>query len=143
MISEINDQYLTTNDHLKEENRRLKRHVEQLQKDLFLSKSQQLKTSKPFVDLTADDQSEDSDLEIIETECPAKKLRPNPPENVVIALDDEPDVVVEPEIAEPEQPEMAEPEPAPEVTKMDPDDDIKPPATSLSDLQQFILEAKI
>lgn len=143
MISEINDQYLTNNDHLKDENRRLKRQVEQLQKDLIASKAQQLKTSKPFVDLTADDQSEDSDLEIIETESPAKKPRINPPESisVVIALDDETEVEVdEPEIVEPE-PEPAA-EPAPEETKKDPDD-MKSEAAPLSELQsfeQFIIE---
>lgn len=144
MISEINDQYLTNNDHLKDENRRLKRQVEQLQKDLIASKALQLKTSKPFVDLTADDQEEDSDLEIIETESPAKRPRLNPPESisVVIALDDEPEVEVEVD-----EPEIVEPEPAsdpePEETGKDPDDMKNPTAPSMTDLQsfeQFIIE---
>lgn len=145
MISDINDQYLTNNDHLKDENRRLKRQVEQLQKDLIASKAQQLKTSKPFVDLTADDQEEDSDLEIIETETPAKRPRLNLPESipVVIALDDEPEILVE---VETDEPEIVEPEPgvepAPEETGKDPDD-MKNPAPSMTELQsleQFIIE---
>lgn len=139
MISEINDQYLTNNDHLKDENRRLKRQVEQLQKDLIASKAQQLKTSKPFVDLTADDQSEDSDLEIIETESTAKKPRLNPPESipVVIALDDEPEVEVdEPEIVEPAPVE----EPAPDETVKDPDGMKNPSMSDLQSFEQFIIE---
>lgn len=117
---------MARNDHLKGENRTLKRRVEQLQKKL----SQQLKTSKPFIDLTADDKEGDSDLEINETENPTKKPRMNSPESVSVIALDEPEPVDEPEIVEPE-PAL---NPAPEVTRMD-SDDMQNRGTSELDLQ--------
>lgn len=64
IISLVNDEYLKINNALKRENEKLIREITEF-------KSQQLKASKPFVDLTCDD---DSDVEIIDEE---KKKMPD------------------------------------------------------------------
>lgn len=63
LINGINDEYLKTNKALKDENKELKNHIGELQQEVAEVKVQQLRTSKPFVDLTCDD---DSDIEIVE-----------------------------------------------------------------------------
>lgn len=67
LIRSVNDDYLSTNEMLREENQQLKQQNQQISQELTVVKVQQLKSSKPFVDLTRDDDSsDDSDIEIIE-----------------------------------------------------------------------------
>lgn len=63
LISMVNDEYLKVNNALKRENTQLQSQNEKLKREIGELKSQQLKASKPFVDLTCDD---DSDVEIID-----------------------------------------------------------------------------
>jgi len=101
LISVVNDEYLTTNDSLRDENLQLKQQIVNLKQELQDVRVQRLKTSKPFVDLTNDDNS-DSDIEIIEDETvPAAKTEDNKPSVVLgstIELNDEAEI--EPEIAQ-------------------------------------------
>lgn len=63
LINSVNDEYLKINKNLKDENKELKTKLGSLQQEVAEIKVQKLRTSKPFVDLTCDD---DSDIEIVE-----------------------------------------------------------------------------
>lgn len=122
----MNDEYLKVNTLLERENEKLKKEITEL-------KSQQLKASKPFVDLTCDD---DSDVEIIDDE---KKhvVESIKPSEVIEVLDDaiESEVVIN----EPQQQPQA-----PEIYSIF-DLDLKNPYAiesrqALQDFENFILE---
>lgn len=79
-----------TNDGLTHENKQLQDEMERLHKELNRTKAQQLKASKPFVDLTNDDLDDDSDIEIVEvsqrkSQSQGKKV----PEQIQIFASDE------------------------------------------------------
>lgn len=91
LISVVNDEYLITNEHLRDQNKQLQQQIGSMNKELAEAKILQLRTSKPYVDLTHDD-VDDSDVEIIEEKLPVVAL-PAPiaaeaPEEV-IELEDE------------------------------------------------------
>jgi hypothetical protein len=67
LISLVNDEYLKVNNSLRKGYAQLEHQNEKLKREIIELKSQQLKASKPFVDLTADD---DSDVEIIDEKKP-------------------------------------------------------------------------
>lgn len=63
-MSVINDQYLNQNELLTQENTNLKRRLQLVQYESEVKKAKVVTLSKPFVDLTNDE--EDSDIEVIE-----------------------------------------------------------------------------
>jgi hypothetical protein len=67
LISLVNDEYLKVNNSLRKGYAQLEHQNEKLKREVIELKSQKLKASKPFVDLTADD---DSDVEIIDEKKP-------------------------------------------------------------------------
>lgn len=68
----VNDEYLKANKKLNEENEALRRQLQNVKQELTDVKIKQMRTSKPFVDLTRDENSDDSDIEIVE----AKSTKP-------------------------------------------------------------------
>lgn len=88
IISLVNDEYLKVNNALKRENTQLEQKNDKLQRELSALKAQQLKVSKPFVDLTCDD---DSDVEIVdEKKLEASAKIPDTKPSEVIEVDDDP-----------------------------------------------------
>lgn len=80
LLNGVNDEFLKMNKTLKDENKELKNQIGNLQDEVAEVKVQQLRTSKPFVDLTYDDDSDiDSDIEIVEENGPRddKKTKPS------------------------------------------------------------------
>lgn len=71
LINVVNDEYLNTNETLRDENQRLKDQLNSLKQDLQKAKAEQLRVAKPYVDLTHDI-SDDSDIEIIEDKSKPK-----------------------------------------------------------------------
>lgn len=100
LINVVNDEYLNTNENLRDENQQLKEQIANLKQELEKAKVHQLRVAKPFVDLTHDISDDDSDIEIVEdknaTAPPApapkqdekKEINPTPTSEV-IELDDE------------------------------------------------------
>lgn len=66
----INDEYLSQNELLRQENSNLKRRLLVVEEESEVKKAKVVTLSKPFVDLTNDDEL-DSDVEVIES-VPAK-----------------------------------------------------------------------
>lgn len=94
LISVVNDDYLVCNDTLRTENNQLKAQLASISQELDKVKAQQWRASKPFVDLTHDGISDDSDVEIVEVKRQKLDVSPSatatftaPQE--VIELDDE------------------------------------------------------
>lgn len=85
LINGVNDEYLNINKTLKDENKELKNQIGNLKQEVAEVKVHQLRTSKPFVDLTCDD---DSDIEIVDDNVAKDITKPTDPA-VVIDLDDE------------------------------------------------------
>jgi CDGSH-type Zn-finger protein len=76
---------------LKTENEELKKQNENVKRELEYYRCQQLRQAKPFVDLTHEDISDDSDVEIIASEIPSKKRKlasPKPVDEVIELNDD-------------------------------------------------------
>jgi hypothetical protein len=73
LIKTKNDEFTEENNTLKTENFQLKLQVEKLKIEMDYLKEMQFRSAKPFIDLTSDVISDDSDVEIVE--CPAKKIK--------------------------------------------------------------------
>lgn len=116
IISLVNDEYLKVNNALKKENEKLIREINEF-------KSKQLKSSKPFVDLTCDD---DSDVEIIDEN---RKM----PETIKIP--DASKKLKASEIIEVEEDD--EPKPEPEANKATLDEPFPLPSLQCSMLDSF------
>lgn len=80
----MNDEYLKSNKKLSEENEALKKQLQNVKQELTNVKIKQLKSSKPFVDLTRDEMSDDSDIEIVEEEKETKPKPEDKPTNVIV-----------------------------------------------------------
>lgn len=137
LISVVNDEYLSNNDGLKEENVKLKRQLDRLNKELQEAKAKQLRAAKPFVDLT-DDVSDDSDVEIIETECTSKKRRRK---DDLLALDtEEASRVSKQQVQQVPQEEDQQQLPQEHQSALNNDTSLDK-TECLQDLDQFLLEA--
>jgi len=138
LISVVNDDYLVCNDTLRNENNQLKTQLASINHELDKVKAQQWRASKPFVDLTHDGISDDSDVEIVEVKrqkLDASATVTAPQE--VIELDDE--VPTENENAKPE----GEPQSNEESFKDEKgaaSHDSGSGSNMMSDLSAFILE---
>ena len=92
-MASSNQKYYDGHEKLKTENVQLKQQIETLKRELNYFKIQQLKSAKPFVDLTSDSISDDSDIEIVEAQAsPRKKMKMSPEQitkTEIIELDDE------------------------------------------------------
>lgn len=80
LISSVNDEYLKENKTLKDQNVEVNQQLNNLKREMTNYKIQQLHASKPFVDLTHDD---DSDVEIVTQEEKGSKS------SEIIDLDDD------------------------------------------------------
>lgn len=73
IISVINDEYLSQNELLRDENSNLKRRLHTFNEESEAKKAKVVTLAKPFVDLTNDDEN-DSDVEVIEATPKSSQL---------------------------------------------------------------------
>lgn len=125
LVNGVNDEYLKSNKKLNEENESLRKLLQNVKQELTEVKAKQMRTAKPFVDLTHDENS-DSDVEIVE-EKTTKPKSADKPTNVIV-LEEE----TTQDIAEENLDEMMN-----DSTKKYED---KKPSTQLLDSWDFILE---
>lgn len=90
LVNGVNDEYLKSNKKLNEENEALRKQLQNVKQELTDVKVKQLRTSKPFVDLTRDEMSDDdSDIEIVEEKKDTKPKTPEENLTDVIVLEEE------------------------------------------------------